>query len=220
MALTHEQYILAVRDIVAARIPEVADREKVMSAKLTYGAHPQVRGVTYYNQWKCNGQDCQVDFATISSMGQESVVQLAGTTIHELGHVLCGPGHGHDNDWKHNCERLGLRLVKAAGTAYKWAMFVPEVRAAIVALGEPSDGAPQFLNGLLTRKGNGPRTALTMPGCSHGVGSRGGKSRGAGSGSRMLKVKCGTCGYTARVAGTWLAKGAPICPTDNVAMQA
>lgn len=219
--LTHEKFIQAVRDIVAARIPEADDREKLKAIKLTYGVHPAVRGVTYYNQWKCEkGGECSVDFATISAMGQESVAQLAGTTIHELGHVLTGPGHGHDKDWQHACHRLGLRVVKAAGTHYTMAGFDPDVRFALAALGEPNDGRPQFLNGLLTRRLGNNGQPTQMPGCTHGVGSRGGKSRGAGSGSRLRKCQCPTCGYVARVAASWLAKGAPICPTDNVHMEA
>lgn len=220
--LTHEQYINAVRAIVVSRLPESADREKLMAVKLTYGAHERVRGVTYFNQWACHGKECSVDFACISAMGQESIVQLAGTTVHELGHVLAGIGHGHDKEWHESCYRLGLRNIKAAGTNYLWANFLPEVREKIAALGSPSDGTPQFLNGLLTRKGTGGAVGKmlpgNLPGCTHGVGSRGGKSRGVGSGSRMLKVACVDTGYTARVARSWLDKGAPLCPCHNRAM--
>lgn len=221
--LTHEQYINAVRSIVVGRIPESADRDKLMAVKLTYGAHERVRGVTYFNQWSCAGKDCAVDFACISAMGQESIVQLAGTTIHELGHVLAGLGHGHDNEWHEACYRLGLRNIRAAGTNYLWANFMPDVRERIVALGVPGDGKPQFLNGL-TRHGTGGAAGKMLPGnipgCTHGVGSRGGKSRGTGSGSRMLKVTCSDSGYTVRVARAWLDKGAPLCPCHNRAMVA
>jgi hypothetical protein len=37
--------------------------------------------------------------------------------------------------------------------------------------------------------------------------------------TRMLKCKCSKCGYTARVARSWLMlAGPPVCPTDNVTM--
>jgi len=49
-------------------------------------------------------------------------------------------------------------------------------------------------------------------------GTRGGKSKGPGSGSRLNKVCCETCGYTARVSRKWLDVGAPHCP-DHGAMQ-
>lgn len=40
-------------------------------------------------------------------------------------------------------------------------------------------------------------------------------------GTRLLKVKCAQCGYTCRVTAKWLeSAGAPICPTDEVAMEA
>ena len=36
--------------------------------------------------------------------------------------------------------------------------------------------------------------------------------------TRQLKCACPTCGYLARVAKKWLDVGAPICPTDGVAL--
>ena len=44
---------------------------------------------------------------------------------------------------------------------------------------------------------------------------RGGKSRGTGSGSRMIKCTCTTCGYAVRTTGKWLLICAPICPMDG-----
>lgn len=38
--------------------------------------------------------------------------------------------------------------------------------------------------------------------------------------ARLVKVMCGTCGYTARVTRVWLdGPGAPICPQDTVTME-
>lgn len=215
-ALTHEQFIQAVRAIVVARIPEADDRAKLLAVKLTYGAHERVRGVTYFNQWTCHGKECAVDFACISAMGQESVIQLAGTTIHELGHVLAGAGHGHDDAWHEACYRLGLRNIRAAGTNYQWVNFMPDIRAAIYSLGAPMDGQPNFLQGLRPGRGGAAGKMLPgkLPGCSHGVGSRGGKSRGIGSGSRMIKLTC-ACGAVARMSRAWLDKGAPYCGNDS-----
>jgi hypothetical protein len=97
-------------------------------------------------------------------------VQLAGTTIHELGHVLGGWQAGHGKDWRKACERLGLRRMKAAGTTYSWAMFAPELRTAITRLGTPTDGAP--LNTAATPR-IGKRRVTVGP-CTAGVGTRGG----------------------------------------------
>ena len=222
--LTHEQFISAVRDIVAANVPDAEMRRKILSVKLTYGAAARTRGTTYFNQWRRFDHNDTVDFATISAMGQQSFIQLAGTTIHELAHVVAGKEAGHDKDWKDTAEKLGLRAVKAAGTHYTWANFAPHIREAIYGLGEPSDGIPRFNDpdesghtaGTSNAAGN--YVQFKAVACSHGWGSRGGKSRGVGSGSRMLKVVCGTCGYTCRVTRAWLNKGAPVCPTDKIAM--
>lgn len=184
--MTHEQFIQAIRDIVAARVPEAA--EKLHRVKLAYGfGQPGLRGVTIYSRWANGHGPTDPDpFVEICAAGEESIVQLAGTTVHELGHVVAGWDAGHGKDWKATCDRLGLRLIKAAGTQYTWAMFAPDLRAAIAKLGEPTDGAP--LNAAATPR-IGKRRGRVGP-CTAGVGTRGGKSRGPGSGSRMRKYQC------------------------------
>lgn len=206
--MTHEQYIHAVRDIAATRLSDTAARDKLLGLKLTYGSGEKgVRGMTFYNAW--NAAEGQIDFVAVNARAQQSTVQIAGTVIHELAHVLTGPGHGHDTAWRDACKLLGLRYART-GTRYTWAVFSPDVRAAILALGEPSDGKPTF------RAESSAVARIIL--CSHGIGSRGGKSRGEGSGSRMFKCVCPDCGYTARVSRSWLTRGTPICPTDTRAM--
>jgi hypothetical protein len=190
---THEQFIHAVREIAVKRL-SAEERAAVLDAKLVYGAgSKQTRGVTYFGCWK-NGHDHA--FAEICAFGEDSPVQVAGTTLHELGHVLAGLGHGHGKGWKEACERLGLSFVRAAGTNYSLACFAPDIRMAIAALPEPTDGRPQPFGGMGP---NGMPLQLKLRGCSAGIGVKGGKSRGAGSGSRLRKFVCG-CGVIARVA--------------------
>lgn len=184
MTMTHELYVRAVASLAIARLN--ADERSVCEAvKLTYGAGPDgVRGITYYSRWK--GGNLPVDnaprpFVCVCATGQESWTQLAGTTIHELAHVLAGCGAGHGPDWHKACERLGLRRVKAAGTSYKRAMFAPDLRLAVAALPLPADGAPVIDLSSLAILGVSP--ASLRP-CQAGIGTRGGKSRGKGSGSR------------------------------------
>jgi hypothetical protein len=39
-----------------------------------------------------------VEFVEVAATGRESLVQLAGTTIHVTAHVLAGRGTGHGVD--------------------------------------------------------------------------------------------------------------------------
>lgn len=194
--MKHEDFIHAVRDIIAARAnPETA--EKLRRIKLTYGfGAPGLRGVTIYSKWaNGHGPDDPDPFVEICAAGEESVVQLAGTTVHELGHVVAGWEAGHGKGWKEACELIGLRRCKAAGTEYRWSMFAPWLREEIAKLGVPTDGAP--LNGVAIMK-IGKRKTVVGP-CTAGIGTRGGKSRGAGSGSRMRKYVA-DCGQIIRAA--------------------
>ena len=167
--VTHEQFIQSVACIVAARLGPT-ERAKVETIKLVYGAgHGGIRGVTYYSRWKAGAET--VPFVEVSAFGQEHWVQVAGTTIHELAHVLAGWNAGHGPIWKEACERLGLRKAKAAGHSYRLSSFAPDIREAIAALPRPSEGEPvaalSFGLGL-----------VPMKECPAGIGTRGGKSRG------------------------------------------
>jgi hypothetical protein len=190
---THEQYIHAVRAIAVQRL-NADERTAALDAKLVYGAGSKAtRGVTYFGCWK-NGHEHA--FAEICAFGEDSPIQVAGTTLHELAHVLAGPGAGHGKVWLEACKRLGLLFVRAAGTRYSPACFAPEIRQAIDALPKPTDGKPTPFGGFGP---NGMPLQLKLRPCGAGVGVKGGKSRGAGSGSRLRKFTCG-CGVIARVA--------------------
>jgi hypothetical protein len=193
--MTHEEFVHAVRQVVAPRVVDKVLRDRLLAAKLVYGSGPLgVRGLTYYGAWQ-NGET--QDFLEITAIGEESYVQLAGTTIHELAHSLAGFGSGHGSDWKAAAAVLGLKDALAGGQNYAPADFDACVWAAIEALPHPTDGTPQF------RTGAARVPAKPRP-CPMGVGTRGGKSRGAGSGSRLRLWVCGcpdgTPGRKVRVA--------------------
>ena len=194
--MTHEEFIHGVRDLAVARLPEGPDRTRLENAKLVYGlglGSPGVRGMTVFGTWK-NGEPEHHDSIEICACGEEGPTQLAGTTIHELAHCLAGSKAGHGKAWKDACEVLGLRCAKAAGHRYHMANFAPALRAGIARMGT-KDGAPVFgLAGLF-----GALVPFRPRPCSMGIGTRGGKSRGKGSGSRLRKWVCG-CGVIARVA--------------------
>lgn len=184
---THETFIQRVAELAIQRVP-IEKREPFKGIKLVYGAGAAgTRGVTYYNRWKPGERETSaVPFVEVAAFGQEGWVQLAGTTIHELGHVLAGPMAGHDRTWKEACELLGLRLAKAAGMNYTLAALDPGLRVRIAKLAKPDEGAPVtdltgLLGGLFTRR---------LRTCQAGRGTHGGKSFGPGSGSRLRRYIC------------------------------
>lgn len=192
-AVTREEFIHAVRAAVVGRVVSASTREHLLGAKLVYGAAHDVRGRCFPGAWQ-NGSTHE--FIEISAMNEESFVQLAGTTIHELAHSLAGAEAGHGREWKKACAVLGLQHAEAAGQDYQPAHFDAPVWSAIESLPHPSDGKPAFRGRVTTPRKPRP--------CPLGIGTRGGKSRGAGSGSRMRLWLCGcpegTIGRKVRVA--------------------
>jgi hypothetical protein len=172
--LTHESFINAGRDIVVARL-NAEIRDKLLAAKLVYGAGAgrSARGTCFYDAWH---RDEGYALLEVCAFGEESETQLAGTTIHELGHCLTGSGAGHGRAWKRACKTLGLIRCEAAGQAYTDTDFASEIWDRIRLLPTPSDGVPS-------------RRSKARP-CPLGIGTQGGTSRGPGSGSRLRLYMC------------------------------
>lgn len=208
VVVTHEAYIAAIRALAVARVNDEALRRRLLEAKLVYGSGMAgTRGVTFYGAWKNTEEHA---FVEICATGEESDVQIAGTTIHELGHVLGGMGTGHGKEWKDACAVLGLNAVQAGGQAYAPEHFDADLWTAIAALPVPNDGAPVFQVG---QRMPGSQRVLKLRPCPLGIGTRGGKSRGAGSGSRLRLYTCecrnadGSATYKVRIASdTFSAK--------------
>lgn len=188
---THEQFVHAVAQHAIARLAS-DEQAKLKAIKLVYGVGENgLRGVTYFQGWK-GGKGEAMPFVEVCAKGQESVCQLAGTTIHELGHALAGWSAGHGPGWKEACAKLGLRNIKAAGTRYGYANFVPDMRDLIARLPQPTDGKPGFWagSGGGGKGGTGTAMRIAPKPCTAGIGTKGGKSRGKGSGSRLRLFEC------------------------------
>lgn len=188
---THERFLQSTRDSVIAHAEAsgtitAEQAARLTHAKLLYGiGDGSYRGICHYNAWE-NGVG-QVDVIEVAASAQESFVQLAGTTVHELAHVLAGWGTGHGTAWKDCAVALGFTVrPEAAGQVYRLAMFAPGLRHRIYALaGEIGDGHPAF-----KRYGAGAFLGVLPKPCSAGVGTKGGTSRGKGSGSRLRLWIC------------------------------
>src|SRR5580692_6577396 len=89
---THEQFLASVREIVVVRLNE-KEAGTLRRAKLAYGwGHLGRRGTCFYESWE---HSSPTEFIEICACGEESTIQLAGTTIHELAHCLAGSASGH-----------------------------------------------------------------------------------------------------------------------------
>jgi len=188
---TTEAFLSAVRDAVVARGEQSGTLSaeqcaKLRAAKLLYGlGDGSYRGVCVYEAWE-NG--AKHDVIEIAARAQESWVQIAGTLVHEMGHVLAGHGAGHGAEWKIAARNLGfVKRPAAAGQCYSLSLFPQDLRFALHAMATTiGDGHPSFRT-----FGAGTGFVFRMPRpCSAGIGTRGGKSRGKGSGSRLRLFEC------------------------------
>ena len=183
--ITHERYIHGIREIALSRLNDEESRRKLLGAKLTYGSGQLgLRGRCFYDAWE-NGQ--RHEFIEVCASGEESDVQLAGTTLHELAHCAVGFDAGHGPVWKQAAQTLGLVRALAAGQEYGATDFAPALWEQVRLLPLPSDGRPAF--DLQKPFGAAPRIMKPRP-CPLGIGTRGGVSRGSGSGSRLRLFVC------------------------------
>jgi hypothetical protein len=181
---THEMYLCAVRDeIVGTARLNAEERRKLLETELLYGAgKPFVYGTCFFGRWTREGTH---DIIEISAFSEESVEQLWETVAHEYAHVLAGFQAGHGLEWKAAAKRLGLRRPTAVGPAGGEDLD-PELARRLRGIPLPQDGNP--LNYKSASSGD---TDHPDRGCPLGIGTRGGVSRGPGSGRlRLYLCEC------------------------------
>ena len=202
--ITHEDYLAAITRAVCAQFPATANA--LNQVHLVFGAGPRRRGLaTLHRVWGGGEAVDPLPLVEIAAIGGLSAAETCHVLLHELAHVLA-PDAGHGKAWRHAARQVGLvrpRATPDAGELADWHAISPVLRTVLQAIPAPTEPAPaEYLYDWSRRP------------CDAGYGSRGGSSRGEGSGSRYLKVTCQHpgCGYQVRVTRKWLALGAPQCP--------
>jgi len=209
--VTHDGYVQAVKRL-AARGATDADKAIMSKVRLAFGDGPDnTLGITRYNRWK--GPDGNVSHwcAVCASAHPSTPHLLAETVLHELGHAVVGPGHGHGPVWREACARLGLVDAKATYAHGDKPTFAPWMLVKLERLAVPSEGImlarPEGLPGL---PGGAPLPPPTIRPCGAGKGTKGGKSYGA---NRHDLYLCG-CAKGPRV-----RSAKPLDATCNVCKQ-
>lgn len=103
-----EKFSEAIKHAACDAFPERFGSERLRETKMRYDDffHKSDRGHAYPD-------------GSIEVRQTESALQLAGTVVHELAHVLVGTHHSHDTLWHEAAVSLGLKYVNAGGQNYK-----------------------------------------------------------------------------------------------------
>ena len=202
-AISHEEYLVAVTTAVCEQYPTTA--ASLNQVQLVFGTGPRRRALDPLHQvWGGGEADEPLPLVAIAAIGGLAPAETCHVVLHELGHVLT-PGCGHGKAWRYAARQVGLLQPRAwpgLGELASWGAIAPALRSKLQAIPTPTVRELASFDDWHRRP------------CGVGYGTRGGTSRGAGAGSRYLKVICQHpgCGYQVRLTRKWLALGAPRCP--------
>ncbi len=202
--VTHEDYLAAIATAVCEQFPVTA--AALGEVQLAFGTGPRRRTVgALHRVWSVGIAHEPLPLVEIAAIGGLAPAETCHVVLHELAHVIA-PGFGHGREWRYAARQVGLMNPRAwpdGGELAAWTAISPALHAKLQAIPEPTEPAPADFYEDWDRRP-----------CGVGYGSRGGTSRGEGSGSRYLKVVCQVpgCGYQVRITSKWLALGAPRCP--------
>lgn len=133
----------------------------------------------------CYNAECSEDGTNeiLIRLDQQNAVEIAAVLTHELIHAAVGLAEGHKGEFK--------RVALAVGLEGRMTSTIP------------GETLRYKLETIVKDLGEFPHARLNMDGAT----SSGPKKQG----TRMKKVICAECGYTARVTGKWLEQGTPHC---------
>lgn len=140
--------------------------------------------------WHADASDDRIPQVFVHP-GLHDPVEVAATVLHELVHAAVGPGHKHGPVFKRPATALGLAGRMTSTHAG------PDL---VTRLGPVLDALGPYPHGAL------------HPGAESSTGPK--------QTTRMHKAECSACGYTVRVSRKWLDLGAPVCPVDEIPMEA
>ena len=207
--ISHEDYLAAVTAAVCEQFPTTA--AALSQVHLVFGTGPRRRALDpLHRVWGGWEADAPLPLVEIAAIGGLAPAETCHVVLHELAHILT-PGVGHGKVWRFAARQVGLlkpRARPSPGELAAWSSIVAPLRRKLQAIPVPTERVPAEYFDWHRRP------------CGVGYGTRGGTSRGEGSGSRYLKVICPHpgCGYQVRVTRKWLALGAPLCPAGHGSM--
>ena len=174
--VTHEDYLAAITAAVCAQFPATADA--LNQVHLVFGSGPRRRAACpLCIERGAEGRRSTRCPWSRSPRSAVSPPETCHVVPHELAHILA-PGMGHNKAWHHAARQVGLMRPRARPEVVElsdWSVISPKLCTVLQAIPVPTEPA------LAEYRYDWQRRP-----CGAGYGSRGGSSRGEGSGSRYL----------------------------------
>lgn len=186
---TREAWLIAAAEALSEPLAAVGEEVPPIRVSVGWPGGRSNRNTTVGQCWSTESCSDGVSQIFMSPLrGEERTVDVLGTLLHEMIHAIDDCKSGHRGDF--------ARIAKAVG-------FIPKLTS--------SDNRSEELNGTLkdTAERLGPfPSAAIMPGISAILGEK--KQT-----TRMLKLQCPSCEYTARTTQKWIDVGLPTCPCGD-----
>lgn len=187
---TREAYLTDAVVEIAALFANIGEALPAVRVSVGFAGGRGKKNTVIGQCWKASAAADGVAQVFVSPV-LDDAVQVLAVLVHELVHAVDDCQSGHKGRFAQMAKALGLEGKMTATTA----------GAALTA----------SLEAIVANLGTYPHAALT-PGAD---GVEGPKTQT----TRMLKVECRECGYTARTTAKWLESiGAPLCACSGLPM--